>query len=135
MHVHQHVAPRSRHGQKFAADTLAPPVSNTCLRPCNCRKYGHIFKRCPEKKCVDVQGIYQGSPDVPYWVGEGCPTDSILLDTGCSRTMFQRRLVLEGKMLPGEAVTIHCAHGDTVVYPLASLQLQRTPLADKGCHV
>ena len=55
---------------------------------------------------------------------EGCPTDSILLDTGCSRTMVQRRLVPEGKMLPGEAVTIRCAHGDTVLYPLASLQLQ-----------
>ena len=37
MHVHQHVAPRSRHGQNLlralCADTLAPPVSNTCLRP------------------------------------------------------------------------------------------------------
>ena len=71
----------------------------------------------------------------PTGLVKAAPTDSILLDTGCSRTMFQRRLVLEGKMLPGEAVTIHCAHGDTVVYPLASLQLQRTPLADKGCHV
>ena len=38
--------------------------------------------------------------------------------------MVQRRLVPEGKMLPGEAVTIRCAHGDTVLYPLASLQLQ-----------
>ena len=90
----------------------------------NCRKYGHISKRCPEKSALMCKGTTREVWMYRTGLVEGYPTDSILLDTGCSRTMVQRWLVPEGKMLPGEAVTISCAHGDTVLYPLASLQLQ-----------
>jgi hypothetical protein len=35
-----------------------------------------------------------------------------------------RRLVSDDRMQDGEAVAIHCAHGDTVLYPLAKISLE-----------
>ena len=54
---------------------------------------------------------------------EGTAVDNILLDTGCSRTLVRQELVPRSKMLEGEAVAIYCAHGDTVLYPLALVQM------------
>ena len=54
---------------------------------------------------------------------EGVVVSDILLDTGCSRTMVQSELVPEDRIIPGEAVTVKCAHGDTVLYPLAMVTL------------
>jgi len=48
----------------------------------------------------------------------------IVLDTGCTRTLVHRDLVGEGKLVKGELVTIHCAHGDAVAYPLADVDLE-----------
>ena len=55
---------------------------------------------------------------------EGKPVKSILLDTGCSRTLVRKDLVPQHKLLHGEAVAIRCAHGDTVLYPLAEVELE-----------
>ena len=55
---------------------------------------------------------------------EGKPVSSILLDTGCSRTLVRKDLVPQHKLLHGEAVAIRCAHGDTVLYPLAEVDLE-----------
>ena len=55
---------------------------------------------------------------------EGQQAMDILLDTGCSRTMVHKSLVPEQKLKEGEAVTIRCAHGDTVLYPLACVRLE-----------
>ena len=38
------------------------------------------------------------------------------------RSLVYRDLVLDKKLLEGEAVTSRCAHGDTVLYPLASVE-------------
>ena len=45
----------------------------------------------------------------------------ILLDMGCSQTMVHADLVPPEKFLEGDAATIQCAHGDTVLYPLANI--------------
>ena len=55
---------------------------------------------------------------------EGIHVDQIVFDTGCSRTMVRRDLVPENKLIEGDAVTIQCAHGDTVLYPVAQVELQ-----------
>ena len=47
-----------------------------------------------------------------------------MLDTGCSRTIVRQDLVPESKIIEGDAVTIRCAHGDTVLYPVAQLELE-----------
>ena len=58
----------------------------------------------------------------------------ILLDTGCSKTLVHQKLVPEGKVLPGETTTIHCVQGDTVLYPVARLNLdvEGVPVAIKA---
>ena len=45
-----------------------------------------------------------------------------MLDTGCYRTMVRRDLVPTTKMLDN-AVMVQCAHGDTVAYLLAVVEL------------
>ena len=45
-----------------------------------------------------------------------------VLDTWCSRTMVRRDVVPTTKMLD-DAVMVQCAHGDTVAYPLAVVEL------------
>ena len=55
---------------------------------------------------------------------EGICVDQIVLDTGCSRTMVRQDLVPGHKLIEGDAVTIRCAHGDTILYPVAQLELQ-----------
>ena len=54
---------------------------------------------------------------------EGTPVERILLDTGCSKTLVRQELIPKEKILEGEAVTIRCAHGDTVLYPVAKVQV------------
>ena len=46
----------------------------------------------------------------------------VFLDTGCSRMMVRRNLVLEHKMIEGKGVVIRCAHADTICYPLAEVK-------------
>ena len=64
------------------------------------------------------QGLY-----TPGMV-EGTPVESIVLDIGCSRTLVRSNLVPQDKVLEGEIVAIRCAHGDTVLYPLALVHLE-----------
>ena len=49
--------------------------------------------------------------------------NDIVLDTGCSKTLVHHDLVLQEKLLPGEAVTMRCAHGDNALYPVANVNL------------
>ena len=57
-------------------------------------------------------------------VVEGVRVGNIVLDTGCSRTIVHSDLVPEGRQLSGEAITLRCAHGDTVLYPLAEVTMK-----------
>ena len=54
-----------------------------------------------------------------------------MLDTGCSQSMVHKDLVPQDKIVEGDAVTIRCAHGDTVLYPLAKIELEvdRQPIS------
>jgi hypothetical protein len=88
----------------------------------NLKKNGHIAANCPNKQvyfCSEKEdtGVYRSG------LVEGQEVGKILLDTGCSRTMVQRALVPGHKYLEGDAVTIRCAHGDTVLYPLAKIDM------------
>ena len=56
-------------------------------------------------------------------VVEGHLVNDIVLDTGCSRTLARSDLLGE-KQFEGETVTVQCAHGDVVTYPLARVDLE-----------
>ena len=89
----------------------------------NCGKYGHISANCPEKASFFC-GDGRGRSVARKGRVEGTRVCDILLDTGCTRTMVRSDLVLEESFLPGEAVTILCAHGDTAIYPLARVRME-----------
>ena len=59
----------------------------------------------------------------------------ILLDTGCTRTMVRGDLVPEENLLPGEAATVLCAHGNTVLYPLARVRIDVEGYGSEGSSV
>ena len=88
----------------------------------NCGQLGHISTKCPAK--VLFCGGSLAKQATRSGVVEGQIVEDIVLDTGCSRTMVHSSLVGEGKQLDGEAVTVRCAHGDTVLYPLAKIDLE-----------
>ena len=104
----------------------------------NCHKKGHYSANCPQnalfctERRVDHGMIsemhrqqFTARPGVlKTGVVEGKAVSDILLDTGCSRTLVHQKLVPIGKLRDGEAVAIRCAHGDTVLYPLAQISLE-----------
>ncbi len=55
---------------------------------------------------------------------EGQPVSDVCLDTGCTRTMVRQDLVPANKLIEGDSIAICCAHGDTVVYPLARVEVE-----------
>ena len=55
---------------------------------------------------------------------EGKTVNNLLLDTRCLRTLIHKDHVLAEKLLEGEAIAIQCAHGDTVSYPMAELEVE-----------
>ena len=61
----------------------------------------------------------------------GRSAKNIMLDTGCSRTMVHRNLVSEAQMLDGESAVVRCAHGDSVLYPMAEVNIE----VDAGCTI
>lgn len=77
---------------------------------------------CPEKASYYVKDGWGRSVARAGRV-EGTAVSDILLDTGCTCTMVQSDLVAKENLIPGEAVTVLCAHGDTVLYPLARVTI------------
>ena len=104
----------------------------------NCHQKGHYSSNCPHNAmyCTERKANYTGTSIVREWQGvakpgvvkpgfiEGKYVRDILLDTGCSRTLVRQDLVPEKSRLQAEVVAIRCAHGDTVLYPLAQVQVK-----------
>ena len=89
----------------------------------NCGQRGHISPKCPNNAFFcGTRNKRQGTKC--HGVVEGRYVSDILLDTGCSRTLIRRELVPAKKVQEGDVVTIRCAHGDTVLYPLANVKLE-----------
>ena len=94
-----------------------------------------------ESRCGVVQEAVGEGPVVESLSGvsatrrgvvEGTAVHDIILDTGCSHTMIHQDLVPAKKRVSGEAVTLRCAHGDVVLYPLADINVQVSGIAFTG---
>eukprot|EP00731_Ephydatia_muelleri_P013996 Em0007g1306a len=102
--------------QTYADDLCAVATSTDTIQV--------MLYKCPNKAMFC--GLKRGSNPSLQRPGalEGKHVKDILLDTGCSKTLVRQELVPEGKMLPGKTTTIHCVHGDIVLYPVARLNLE-----------
>ena len=89
----------------------------------SCGNMGHMSMQCPDKAWFCGGGIPQQMARRAGQVGK-TRVEDIVLDTGCTRTMVRRELVSDDNLLEGEVVAVRCAHGDTVVYPLADVELE-----------
>ncbi|XP_065901363.1 uncharacterized protein [Dysidea avara] len=95
----------------------------------NCGGRGYTSRQCPSGSFYcGARNPYKSSKSkfLSRCEGmvEGQLVSDIVLDTGCSRTLVHSDLVSDEKLRQGEAVTVQCAHGDTVVYPLANMELE-----------
>ena len=108
----------------------------------NCREKGHYSANCPKNTTTNAmlctqgrvvgnqvanlkrQRFTAGVGNMKTGTVEGKSVSDILLDTGCSQTLVHQELVPEYKLKEGEAVAICCAHGDTVLYPLAEVTME-----------
>ena len=96
----------------------------------NCHQKGHMSYNCPnnamlcEGAQVKIRKNWSNQEVSRPGKIEGKAVKDILLDTGCSRTLVHKDHVPMGKVLEGEAVAIRCAHGDTVLYPLACVNVE-----------
>ena len=53
---------------------------------------------------------------------EGKPVSNLILDTGATRTLVRSNLLPPSIRIEGE-ITVRCAHGDTLTYPLADIKV------------
>ena len=104
-----------------------------------CQQKGHYSANCPSKPnllCVERRSTHHGKLElVKHMVSprqgifhagriEGQTVSDVCLDTGSSRTIVRQDLAPAGKLLEGDAIAFCCAHGDTVVYPLARVEVK-----------
>ena len=86
--------------------------------------------KCPSKALTCLESSthpgWHNSKDGPTCSGkvEGKSTDDILLDTGCSQTMVHMDFVMPGSVSKTQEVTILCAHGEAVSYPIAVVNME-----------
>ena len=107
------------------------PSRRPPLRCFNCKKEGHIAAHCPSEPVMLCQipapvGTRPSKIDVWRRTGtvEGQFVQEIVLDTACKRTMVRQELVPPEKIIKGDVATIRCAHRDTVLYPLANIEME-----------
>ena len=90
----------------------------------NCRKKGHMVRQCNSSlMCQDH--TMQKAGVCRKGLVEGRAVSDIILDTGCTKSIVRSDLVsTEAVARANQAVRIPWAHGDTVLYPLASISVE-----------
>ena len=116
----------SKKTQEELASTMNEGESKTGVKnvKCfSCGNMGHMSMQCADKAWFCGGGTPQRMARRAGQVGK-TRVEDIVWDTGCTRTMVQWELVSDNNLLEGEVVAVRCAHDDTVVYPLADVQLE-----------
>ena len=112
------VEEKQKHGSKAAE--IKKESGLICY---NCRGRGHTSRQCPSRAMYCGRRKGRRLETICRGLVEDVDIDDILLDTGCSRTVVRRELVKPNKLIQGKFVEIQCAHGDTISYPVALVDL------------
>ena len=87
---------------------------------CHSKAELYTGQECPKPVSVIQEGLEETPPTVIEGVVDGVPVQDILVDTGAAKTMVYKDLVSKENMMGKESeISIRCAHGDSVKYPLA----------------
>ena len=129
---HEEVDCRKKAKSSSSSHNLSTSEGSCSALQCfNCKQFGHVARKCPEKpKDALMAGECSTSLEKPTQLCrgrvQGKMVRDILLDiySGCSRTMVHLRLVSPEAFVEGSNVVIRCVHGDTVLYPLANIQME-----------
>ena len=114
-----------------------------------CGRWGNLMYNCPNRKGSDATGatraLYTKTCDEVAWnveshkylrrgTLEGQPVQ-MLVDTGCEMTMVSAKLVDSARVDPHMKVPVMCTHGDTMLYPTATVKLQTGSWECQSCVV
>ena len=107
-------------------NTFVPRREPTCF---NCQKKGHFANKCPsnpnlfcDERNATLTSFNPNERIIRRGLVEGKPVSNLILDTGATRTLVRSDLLPPSIRMEGE-VTIRCAHGDAVTYPLADIKV------------
>ena len=101
------------------------PQNTAMVRCYSCNEKGHYASSCPKRSLYcGRSGARAHGQDKARRHGtvNGVYCSDILVDTGATQTLVHKELVADDDILDGE-VTVRCAHGDTVSYPLAVVKV------------
>ena len=93
-----------------------------------CHEKGHLSYNCPQKALFSNEAPAETrklQQERAYRRGviNGVYCMDIVVDTGANKTLVRGDLVTPDDIIDGE-VTIQCAHGDSVSYPLAAVKIK-----------
>ena len=93
----------------------------------NCNAKGHLSYNCPRKALFSrmtsppITNVQQERVHHRGTIN-GVYSKDIVVDTGAGKTLVRGDLVTPDDIIDGE-VTIQCAHGDAITYPLAAVKI------------
>ena len=127
----QNLPQSSRNGKGYrpspsSRSTDGKPFSMENVKCYNCNEKGHFSSNCPRKALFCTPPETDGRQQT--WVHyrgtvNGIYCTDIIADTGANKTLVRGDLVRAKDMVDGQ-ITIRCAHGDSVSYPLAHTKIR-----------
>lgn len=92
----------------------------------NCNERGHLATNCPQKALFcslmpPQADNHQLDRVCHHGTVNGVYCTDIVVDTGANKTLVHGDLVTPADIVDGE-ITIRCAHGDSVSYPLSAVK-------------
>ena len=104
------------------------------IRCYHCNGVGHMMAHCPRKReqaAARPRGLFGKScawnTESHKYLQRGSidgKAVQMLIDTGCDRTMVASNVVNQAKVDLKKKVPVLCIHGNTVIYPTATVELQ-----------
>ena len=121
--------PHKSHATRNASDRKGQRKKQKCF---NCRGIGHIAAECPSDAifCKVRRAPNRKPGRLPprqeltlKGEVEGKIVEDMLLDTGCSQTLVRQEVVPD-ENLTNRQVSIRCAYGDILEYPVADVRIR-----------
>ena len=103
-----------------------PRASLEGVKCYNCNKKGHLASNYPQKalfcSLLPPEASKEQERVCHHGTINGIYTQDIVADTGASKTLVHKSFVSPTE-ISNKSITISCAHGDSITYPLAHVKI------------